>query len=176
MRQADLEELHARLERPLYNPAFRWTWNRDDASDLVQEAFVRLWKMRRRVDLRRAEPLLYRILLNLVASRGRSRRIWRWVSLGVLGETAISERGPEQQLVEETRAAEVRDAVEALPEELRKVVLLCECTELTYDQVAGILGISAGTVGSRRNRALRQMRERLGAQEERDGRSTPEPV
>ena len=161
MLQADLERLHARLERPLYNVAFRWAWNADDASDLVQEAFVRLWRMRKRVDMRRVEPLIYRILLNLAASRRRTSRVWRWVSLGALRETAATGAGPDERMLSDTRHAELRRAVEQLPEELRSVVVLCECTDLTYDRVAEILGIPPGTVGSRRHRALRLLRERL---------------
>jgi len=176
MLQADLERLHARLERPLYNVAYRWTWNPDDASDLVQEAFVRLWRMRKRVDPERVEPLVYRILLNLAASRRRTRRVWRWVSLGALRGAAASGPGAEERLAAAARHAEVRRAVEQLPEELRSVVVLCECTDLTYDGVAEILGIPVGTVGSRRHRALRLLRERLDSAEVSHERAEPETV
>lgn len=171
MLQADLERLHARLERPLYNVAFRWTWNSDDASDLVQETFVRLWRMRKRVDLERVEPLVYRILLNLAASHRRAKRVWRWVSLGALREAAAGEGNPEERLAADARHAELRKAVEKLPDELRSVVVLCECTDLTYDRVGEILGIPTGTVGSRRHRALRLLRERLDSAEVRNERA-----
>ena len=87
MDQTDLERLHARLEKSMYNVAFRWTWQEEDAHDLVQEAFVRLWGMRRRVDPATVEPLAYRILINLAASRSRKRKLWRWVSLEAIRET-----------------------------------------------------------------------------------------
>jgi len=176
MQQADLEVLHARLERPLYNVAFRWTWHADDASDLVQETFVRLWGMRRKVDLKTVEPLVYRILLNLAASRRRARRVWRWVSLAGLREAADEKRSPEERLAADARRAEVREAVEKLPDGLRSVVVLCECTDLTHDRVAEILGIPPGTVGSRRHRALRLLRERLESAEVRNGRVASETV
>ena len=176
MRQDELERLHARLERPLYNVAFRWTWNPDDASDLVQEAFARLWEMRGRVRLDGVEPLVYRILLNLVASRRRSRRVWRWVSLHALRGNPPEESSAEERLAARDRRTEVREAVESLPDELRSVVVLCECTGLTYDEVAEILGIPTGTVGSRRHRALRLLRERLGTTETRHERTAPGTV
>ena len=50
MREEDLERLYARLEKPLCNVVFRWVWNMDDAQDVVQDAFVRLWRMRDRID------------------------------------------------------------------------------------------------------------------------------
>jgi len=176
MEQADLERLHARLERPLYNVAFRWTWNAEDASDLVQEAFVRLWRMRRRVDMATVEPLVYRILLNLAASHRRARRVWRWVSLAALREAAVAQEDPEERLGAEARRAGIREAVEHLPHELRSVVALCDCAELTYDRVAAILGIPPGTVGSRRHRALRMLRERLGPAEVRHERAASKNV
>ena len=61
MRESDLEQLHTRLEKPLYNVVFRSAWNADEAHDIVQETFVRLWRMRGRVDLKSVEPLVYRI-------------------------------------------------------------------------------------------------------------------
>ena len=55
----------------------------------------------------------------------------------------------------------VRAAIDALPEDLRRVVLLCEYSELSYEEIATALSIPAGTVGSRRNRALRRLKKQL---------------
>ena len=41
-----LETFYARLEKPVYNVVYRWLWREEDARDVVQEAFVRLWRMR----------------------------------------------------------------------------------------------------------------------------------
>jgi DNA-directed RNA polymerase specialized sigma24 family protein len=57
----DLERLYTRLERRLANVVYRWVWSMDEAQEIVQEAFVRLWRMRARVDLRTVEPLVYRM-------------------------------------------------------------------------------------------------------------------
>jgi RNA polymerase sigma-70 factor (ECF subfamily) len=57
--------------------------------------------------------------------------------------------------------ARLRSAVEALPEDLRRVIMLCEYSELSYDEIAGVLSIPAGAVGSRRHRALRQLKHQL---------------
>jgi len=88
MRQAELEQLYARLEKPMYNVAFRWMWDADEAQDAVQEAFVRLWRMGDRVQPATSEPLVYRILMNLINSRLRQKRVWRWVTLESLRESA----------------------------------------------------------------------------------------
>lgn len=176
MRESDLEQLYARLEKPLYNVVFRSAWNADEARDIVQETFVRLWRMRGRVDLKSVEPLVYRIALNLAASRRRSKRVWRWVSLEALRESATGAKSAEQDLAAGEERARVRDAVEALPEELRRVVLLCECSEMSYEEIGKVLSIPPGTVGSRRNRAIRQLRERLSTETEASERPAPESV
>ena len=51
MREDDLEQLYVRLERPLCNLVSRWVWKMDDAQDVVQDAFIRLWRMRERIDM-----------------------------------------------------------------------------------------------------------------------------
>ena len=160
-----LEELYRRLERPLYNTVFRWLWNRHDASEVVQETFVRLWRMREEVDVARVTPLTWRIAVNLAANRRRHRRLWGWISLDTLDERAAPDDGPEDPAERREREEAVRRAVEALPERLRRVVLLCELGELSYAEVAATLGIPEGTVASRRNHALRRLREALGEEE-----------
>jgi len=160
--RALLESVYVRLEKPIYNVVYRWLWNREDASDVVQEAFVRLWKMRRRVDLSSVDALVYRIALNLAASRRRSGKRWRWASLSALKLAPSAAPSVETQAVREEEASRVRRAVESLPEGLRRVITLCELAELSYEEVGRVLDIPVGTVGSRRHRALRLLREQLG--------------
>ena len=176
MQEADLEQLYARLEKPLYNVVYRWVWNVEEAHDLVQEAFVRLWRMREGVVPGKAEPLVYRIALNLAASRRRSKKVWRWVSLEALRTSKSGGRTAEQVLLDEQRHGRVRAAVEALPDDLRRVVLMTECSGLTYDEIGEILEIPPGTVGSRRNRALKKLRRLLAGERTIDEPRTSESV
>lgn len=156
--RAAFEALFRRLERPVYNVVFRWLWDPAEAADVVQDAFARLWGMRDRVREGTVEPLLYRIAVNQASNRRRRRRLWRWVGLE-------PERDAAPPLGDLLEAAELdgalRAAVEALPEKLRRVVMLCELSGMSYQQVADALGIPVGTVGSRRNAALARLRELL---------------
>ena len=99
-----------------------------------------------------------------MASRKRWRRIRRWLSLEAVRETAAPQSPADQQLLASQRQAGLRRAVESLPDELRQVILLCEFSELRYAEVAQLLGIPAGTVGSRRNRALKLLRQQLAGE------------
>lgn len=155
MEQRDREALYQRLERRLYNVVYRQLWSASEAQDVVQEAFVRLWKMPE-VRLDTVEPLLFRIALNLAKNRRRSRRVWQWVPLaetlfsgGAAADEALHAKESEQRM---------RRALETLPKDLQDVIVLCELSELSYKDIAETLGIKEGTVGSRRNSALTKLR------------------
>jgi RNA polymerase sigma-70 factor (ECF subfamily) len=137
-------------------------WNAEDARDLVQEAFIRLWRMRDRVRMETVEPLVYRIAVNLASSKRRSRKLWRFVSMEALRHRSAETTAADQAIDAEERKAAVRAAMEELPEKLRRVVLLCELTDMTHAQIGEALGIPPGTVGSRRHAALARLEKILG--------------
>jgi RNA polymerase sigma-70 factor (ECF subfamily) len=157
-----LEELHGRLETPLFNVVYRWVWDREEASDLVQETFLRLWSMRERVRMETVEPLAYRIGVNLASNRRRAARLRRMVGLGEGGDRRALGPAADDRLENAERQEAVRRAIAGLPERLRRVVLLCEFSEMSYREVGRALGIPEGTVGSRRHAALRRLRVALG--------------
>jgi RNA polymerase sigma-70 factor (ECF subfamily) len=151
-------EVYRRLEKPLYNVVYRMLWNAAESQDVVQETFLRCW---RRKDDIRAEgftALLYRTALNLASNRRRRSRLWRMVGVEAL------ENAPAANAVDPPVSKLVRDAFDTLPNALRSVVLLTELAGMTYPEVADVLGIAEGTVGSRRTRALALLRDRLEIQ------------
>lgn len=171
--EAQLERLYVKLEKPLYNVVYRWVWNASDAQDVTQEAFLKLWNMRARVQMETVEPLVYRIALNLASNRRRARRIWQWVGVDALASAPSRDHGGHAVLDKE-RDAQVREAIDGLPEPLRRVVVLCELGGMSYAQVAETLSIAEGTVGSRRNQAFKLLRLKLGAfMDEEDAHDAP---
>ncbi|MDC0720225.1 RNA polymerase sigma factor [Nannocystis bainbridge] len=161
----DVEQLFLQMERPLFNVVYRWLWDRDESAELVQETFARLWQARARVRPDTAGAFVYRIAVNLAASRRRWRALRRFVAL----DDSSPDLGvqPDLAILGAERAAAVRAAVDALPEKLRRVLVLCELSDLTYADVAAALEIPVGTVGSRRHAAAEQVRRHLQAQEHR---------
>jgi RNA polymerase sigma-70 factor (ECF subfamily) len=160
--EAELERLYVELEKPLYNVVYRWVWSPEEARDLVQEAFIRLWRMRERVEIESVKPLLFRIALNLASNRRRSRKLWRWVSLEAIWRRAAPAPDPEEATSSNERRAAVQHAVDALPDRYRRVVALCELAGMSYADAAGVLDIPPGTVASRKHTALKLLRRRLG--------------
>jgi RNA polymerase sigma-70 factor (ECF subfamily) len=160
--KATLERLYVKLEKPMFNVVYRWLWNNGDAQEVVQEAFLKIWKVRDDVELETVEPLLYRTALNLASNRRRSSRLWRWIGIDAAGDEASPAPTSEEALATAQSRQRVRVAIEALPERLREVILLTEYSELTHQEIGKALGIPAGTVGSRRNTAIAQLSQQLG--------------
>jgi RNA polymerase sigma-70 factor (ECF subfamily) len=161
--QATLERLFVKLEKPMFNVVYRWLWNASDAQEVTQEAFLRIWNARDRVDVTTIEPLLYRTALNLASNRRRAARVRRWLGLEAAEEEEEpSDARPDEALAASRDKARVRAAIDRLPARLREVLMLTEYSELSYAEVGETLGIPAGTVGSRRTAALAQLAEQLG--------------
>jgi RNA polymerase sigma-70 factor (ECF subfamily) len=156
-----LELLYRKLEKPLYNVVYRWVWDGAEARDILQETFLRLWKMQARVRPETVEPLAYKIALNLARKRLRRKKILSWVGLEGRPPPPSEQPDPEETMRQEERDETVRAAVESLAPKYRDVILLSEFSELTYDEIAAALDIQPGTVASRRHTAIKMLRDKL---------------
>ena len=163
----DLDAFYSEIEAPLYNFALRWTWNPSLAEDLVHDAFIRVWRKRDEVDRATLKGLLYKTVQNLALNEKRKAKLREAVPL--LG-WVIPERhlGAEGDFVQRENLLELKSALDVLPEELRETLLMCQFSDMSYEEVGAALGISSGTVGSRRNRALTALRKRIKALREED--------
>ena len=157
--RVSLENLYLELEKPLFNVVFRYVWNREEAQDLVQESFLRLWKMRDRVEMTTVKPLVYRICLNLAATTLRRKKILSFVSLERVSNEPGEKDHHNPEKKEEIKT--LRKVLNELPSKFKEAVLLTEFTEMTYDEIGKSLGIPSGTVGSRRNKALKIIKEKF---------------
>jgi RNA polymerase sigma-70 factor (ECF subfamily) len=162
-------------QRRLYGFALRMTGNREDAEEIVQDAFVRafraLGKMteEQRSELR-LQPWLYTITLNVTRNRLRSKRPTN-VALDALADPDAllnnTQEGPEQpeQIVERgTDLALVEQALLQLPMHLRAAATLRFIEGRSHPEIAEILNQPIGTVKSHVHRAVRILRRILGPQ------------
>lgn len=159
LREAELLACYRRLETPLYNALYRWLWQAQDCQDLIHDAFVRVWDRRRQVDAARVDALVWSTALNLARNRLRWRALWR------SGEIDPGLGGGEDAFDVATRHEQdrrLRAALRRLPKASRDVVILSEFGGLGVAEIAAMLGIPAGTVGSRKHAALARLREWLG--------------
>jgi RNA polymerase sigma-70 factor, ECF subfamily len=153
-------ELYRALEKPLYNVVYRWLWDRMESQDVVQEAFLRCWRARDRIRPEGFKGFVFRTALNLAANRRRRKKLWRLVSFDLLPDEPQDFRGNPPVI-----SPRIQRAVDALPDRLKRVLVLSELAGMSYGEIAAVTGVKEGTVGSRRNRALALLRKRLQPQE-----------
>ena len=169
---AALNELMERHAEKLFHYLVRSLQNEEDASDLTQETFVKVYQSRTRFDpSQKFSTWLYAIASNLVKDRYRWRSRHPQVSLDAeIDATGDSFRNnlpahdptPSDGLQRAERADAVRCAVAALPEELRQPLILAEYEERSHAEISEILGCSAKAVETRIYRARQQLRMALG--------------
>jgi RNA polymerase sigma-70 factor (ECF subfamily) len=149
---------YRRVEQPLYNVIYRWLWQPQDCQDLIQEAFLRVWTRRDRVDESRLDRLVWTAALNLARNRLRWRSLRRYAGLEA---DLPSADDPAAAAERAQRDALLRAALRKLPPKMRQVLLLSEFGGLDTTQIAAILNIPPGTVGSRKHEALKRLRATL---------------
>jgi len=135
--------------------ATRYLGRRDEAEEVVQEAWIRVWQQAGRFDPDKAQPRtwIYRILVNLCLDRLRKRRLFSLIGLDEAGPEAGSEAGPEpgdpqpdavRVLDGRQRLAAVRRDIARLPDRQRMALLLSVAGGLEADEIATALGSSRG--------------------------------
>lgn len=171
-RDAALNDLMERHSPKIYSYLLRSLQNEDDAADLAQETFVRIYENRGSYDpAQKFTTWLYAIASNLVRDRFRWRARHPHVSMDA--ESAESSVGlkniltdpqatPDESLQSNERADAVRRAVGQLPEELRTPLILAVYQGLSQAEISQILGCSVKAVETRIYRARNQLRESLG--------------
>ena len=160
------EMLVREYEKNVYNLALRMVGNSEDAADMSQEAFIKAYNSLNsfRGDSK-FSVWLYRIVSNVCLDFIRSRKRKQTVSLSVeddngedveldiADDTQLPERLMDKQL---TRDA-VRRGLASLPPGQRQILLLREIQGLSYDEIAEVLNVEAGTVKSRIFRARKKL-------------------
>jgi RNA polymerase sigma-70 factor, ECF subfamily len=152
--------------RKVFNVAYKFVGKHDEAEDLTQDIFLKIFKALNTFD-RRAnfQTWIISISRNLCIDHYRSVRkerqtIARDVDSSDL-QPATSERGPYAQAEHQDLKAQLRQALDTLPITLRTAVVLRDLQELSYQEIADRLGLPEGTVKSRINRGRIELAHQL---------------
>lgn len=158
---------------PLYATALRLTRNRADAEDLVQDTLVKAFRFSDRFQRgTNLKAWLYTILHNTWRNRRRdaardavevdSERVEEAASLP---EGPVALDTPERILLRDTLDADLKAALDDLPENFRQAVWLRDVEEFSYAEIADMMAVPIGTVMSRISRGRRLLFERLTAKQ-----------
>jgi RNA polymerase sigma factor (sigma-70 family) len=167
----------------VYRLAYRLSGNAQDAEDLTQETFVRVFRSLAEFSPGTFEGWLHRITTNLFLDMVRRRQRIRFDALPDDTERLPGRApSPEQVYADTHLDPQIQAALDALSPEFRVAVVLCDIEGLTYEEIAATLGIKLGTVRSRIHRGRVQLRQalahlaprRITAQPDADGVVLPE--
>lgn len=149
-----------RYKGRLMNVIGRMLSSTEEAEDVVQETFVRVYQHRQSFNFQHCfSTWIYTIGLNLARNELRKRRRFKFFEISDM-------KGNEKELSVDPKLPSrlpelLKGAVATLPEKYREAFLLRDVEEMSYDEVAKILDVPLGTVKSRVNRARLMLREKL---------------
>ena len=166
MNESDaFSEMFRTYDRRVYLTALRFLGNREEAADITQEVFVRAWKHLGSLDPGRPVfPWLFRITRNLCINRVK-RKSGSEAGLE-FPELQAGKESVEKDVLRKESRREIREAVLALPDNYREIIILKHYDECSYEEMAEILNIPKGTVMSRLFNARKLLKQRLEVKNE----------
>lgn len=172
-----VDPAHERFEREflphldaLHVFAFHLCYNEDDAADLVQETFLKAFRFLDKYEEgTNAKAWLFKILKNAYINKYRQdSRLPAFVDYDEVAVYQEEEEGPattyfdlREEIFDQMLGDEVSTALNALPEEFRTVIWLCDIENFSYEEIGKIVNIPIGTVRSRLFRARNMLKEKL---------------
>ena len=162
------EEIVRRYKDQLINFAYRYLNDFDDAEDVVQETFMRVFRKKKAYkNVAKFSTWIYTITGNLAKTELRRRRRRKILSLSNLGyedkdfELKDIKKGPEESVDEIIQDGVIQQAINSLPEKFREAIIFRDIQELSYEEISTIVKIPLGTVKSRVNRGRLKLQEKL---------------
>jgi len=164
------EQLVLTYQTPIYNLCLRMTGNPEDAADLSQEAFIKAWKNLAGFQFESAfSTWLYRLASNACLDFLRSMKRRPQLSLTVEDDDGEAQTidlpdpsaTPEEAAVAKEEREALTRAMLSLDEQQRQILTLRAINDLSYAEIAGILGVKEGTVKSRLARSRDALRKIL---------------
>jgi len=167
--------LIARYQRYVFNLIYQHLWNVEDIDDVAQEVFLRIFKFIRKYRGNASlESWIYKIVLNYCRTHVRRRsalsRLFAPLpvasqeddqSFEILDTLPDATYDPAKTIEQRKLVQDILQAVHSLPEIYRNILIMREVNELSYEEIAEILGISIGTVKSRISRARDLVRQKV---------------
>jgi RNA polymerase sigma-70 factor, ECF subfamily len=157
-----------RYKNQLLNFAYRFLGDRTEAEDVVQEAFLRIFRKKHAYrNIARFSTWIYTITGNLAKTELRRKKKRQFFSLSNMGfddreyDLPDQSKTPEETTDSHIREELVQKAIDTLPAKFREVIILRDLQELSYDEISEIAGIPIGTVKSRVNRGRLKLQDKL---------------
>lgn len=155
------------LHPKLYRIAYALLSDRDDAEDLLQELYCKLWDRRDELEtVRNPEAFAVTLTRNLCIDFLRARKPG-WTMDGEEPESLAIDTGstPEQEMEGKEEVSRVRRLIERLPENQRRVIRLRGIEDRSFEEIGELTGLSSSNIRTLLSRARRWIREQMEIQE-----------
>ncbi len=162
------EELIYQYEKKVYNVALRVFKNPEDAKDISQDVFIKIYKNLNKFDNKSSfSTWLYRITTNTCIDELRKRKGRETISIdndieddegSFKREFADNEPTPEEKVISKEGESEIIKSMNTLSDEHRTIIVMRDIEGLSYTEISEAIGISIGTVKSRISRARLQLK------------------
>jgi len=157
-----------RYKNQLLNFVYRFLGNVEEAEDIVQETFLRVYRNRKAYQkVAKFSTWIYTIAGNLAKTELRKRKRRKFFSISDLGyddkdyDIADEEFNPEKTVDGNIKEEIIHKEIQALSPKFREVIILRDVQELSYEEISNIVDIPLGTVKSRVNRGRLKLQEKL---------------
>jgi RNA polymerase sigma-70 factor (ECF subfamily) len=165
MKSSEFKLLVMPYSSRLYRMAFRLMNNREEAEDIVQEVYVKLWGMRNELkNYNSLEALSVRITRNLCLDHLRRRKVNQDAMKVEEFKKAGHSLSPDHQMEQKENIELIHTLIAALPEPQRSLVHLRHLEEKEYDEIAEMVNMNVNAIRVAISRARKQMREMLEKQ------------
>jgi RNA polymerase sigma-70 factor (ECF subfamily) len=153
----------------VFKTAYLMTGSKEEAEDILQEVFVSVWRSRNTFNPEKGKltTWIYRITVNQCLSRRRKKKpaLLSLEDKSIdLPDTKPGEQ-PEEVLVTRLEYDRLMKAINALSSRHRSVLVLRYFNDLSYEEIAQVIGVPLGTVKSRISQALRSLRAQMSIQQ-----------
>mgnify|MGYP005758683759 CR=1 FL=1 len=172
------EELIYQYEKKVYNVALRVFKNPEDAKDISQDVFIKIYKNLDKFDNKSSfSTWIYRITTNTCIDELRKRKGKETVSIDndieddegrFKREFADNEPTPEEKVISKEGESEIIKSMNTLSDEHRTIIVMRDIEGLSYTEISEIIGVSIGTVKSRISRARLQLKNIILKREQKD--------
>ncbi|MBB4825225.1 RNA polymerase sigma-70 factor (ECF subfamily) [Sporosarcina luteola] len=148
-----------KYKNPLYATILRMTKNPQDAQDLVQDAFIKVYRNLHKYD--GSGPFsgwLYRVAINHCMDEFRKKR-YSTVQVQMDEEKIVNPTHPEIVFLKKEKSRQLERLISTLPVDERLIILLRYVNEISYEEIAELMGVPLSTVRNKLHRAKKKMRE-----------------
>lgn len=156
------KELYLNYADKLFYFSLKYTQNKDDANEIVQTIFLKVWENRSNINPELSfNAYLIQIGKNIIYRQYQKRELERKYQLYSKEHQVATTHNTEEYIIFSELEQKTRDYIGSMPEKRKQVFMLSRVEGLSHEQIAEKLGISVGTVKQHMNKALKTLNNKM---------------